>query len=334
MNESQTQNMKRIVEAIQQRESFLVATHVRPDGDAAGSVLGLTFMLRKLGKRADPYCRDSLPGHLSFLAGSEFIRHENPRVIAYDAAVLVDCAELSRVGPSLEASVREVPLIVNIDHHISASPFGDLHWVETSASSTCEMLYDLSILLGVPLDKDMAAHMYTGILTDTGSFRFSNTNRRVLEIAMRLVAEGVRPDDVAQHIYDSGSPQRLLLLSQVLASTTFHAGNRLATAELTQNMFGQTETTPADSDGFINHLRSVKSVEMAMLFREDQDETIHVSMRSKGTVDVATFAQKYHGGGHRNAAAFRASGPMGRVRQTLTDAALNYLAFSSAHEND
>jgi phosphoesterase RecJ-like protein len=163
---------------------------------------------------------------------------------------------------------------------------------------------------------------------DTGGFRFANTNQRVLEIAGELVAAGANPAYIAEQAYESATPGAIQLLAQVLGTIRFFADNRLASAELTQTMFNETGTSPVDSEGIINHLRSVKSVLLAMLFREDEDGVIHVSLRSKGPVDVATFAKGHGGGGHRHAAAFRLSGKMAEVRTQITQEGLSYLPGS------
>ena len=325
MSKSLSPYVEKIANAIRENRRFLVATHVRPDGDAIGSVLGLTHMLRKLGKIADPFCEDPPPPGHDFLAGSGDIAHEPPPPERYDAAVLVDCGEFNRVGSKLSESVRRGPFLINIDHHVSRVPFGDIDWVEPTASSTCEMLYELSTGLPLDLDAQIATHLYTGLLADTGSFRFSNTTHRVLEIATRLVAAGAQPAYIAEQIYDSAPPQRLQLLARVLSTVAFFQQDRLATAEMTRKMFAETSTSPVDAEGFINHLRSVKTVEMAMLFREEDNGTINVSMRSKGSVDVATFAQRFNGGGHRRAAAFRVPGLLAEVRSRLTNEASSYL---------
>lgn len=326
MNESQLEILSEIVRAVKAGRRFLVVTHVRPDGDAVGSVLALTFMLRKLGREADAFCADPLPIGYDFLAGAEDIRHDVPDPSSYDVAITVDCGDFQRVGDEFAEAIARIPLLVNIDHHVGKSVFGHINWVQTSASSTCEMLYRLSSMLEVPLDADIASQLYTGILTDTGSFRFSNTNRDVLEIASRLVASGAQPSLIAQYVYDSGQPQRLRLLAKVLASVTFHADDRLAAAELSQRMLAETGTSHLDSEGFINELRSVRPVRLAMLFREGGNGMVHVSLRSKGDVDVAGFAHKYGGGGHRQAAAFRVAGNLEEVRSAFTTEALSYIA--------
>lgn len=304
---------------------FAVATHVRPDGDAVGSVLALTTMLRLLGKSADAFCQDPPPPGHDFLARIDEIRRTWDDSVSYDTAVLVDCGEFNRVGAVLADGLARVPVLVNIDHHVSLNPFGTLSWVDPTASSTCELLYDLAVFLEVPWTADLAAQLYTGILTDTGSFRFSNTTRKVLAIATDLVGHGAQPAFIAAQIYDSGSPQRLRLLARVLATVAFEADGRLATAELTQAMFQETGSSRSDSESFINHLRSIRTVLMAALFREEEDGTVHVSLRSKGPVDVAAFARRYGGGGHRQAAAFRTRGSLLEVRARITREARLYI---------
>jgi len=325
MNDRQLSPARNLAEAMKRRHRFLVATHVRPDGDAIGSVLGLTFILRKMGKMANAYCQDPAPPAQAFLAGANEIQHQIDDPLTYDTAVLVDCGGFSRVGDSLAASIQHIPLLINIDHHLNKDPFGDIYWVNSAASSTCEMLCDLCKHLDVSMDADIAAQLYTGLLMDTGGFRFSNTNQRVLEIAGELIAAGADPAYIAEQVYESASPQAIQLLARVLGTVMFYADDRLASAELTQRMFKKTATSPVDSDGFINHLRSVKAVELAMLFREDNDGIIHVSMRSKNQVDVASLAQRHGGGGHRHAAACRMNGNLSEVRSQFTQKALDYL---------
>jgi len=326
MNDVKSPPLRDLQLAIERLNRFAVATHVRPDGDAIGSLLGLTYMLRKLGKEAHPYCQDPIPPAQQFLSGSRNIRHKIEEPSFYDAAILVDCGGLLRVGDALADSIGKIPFLINIDHHLNDVPFGDIFWVTPSASSTCEMLYLLCGRLQLALDPDIATQLYTGLLADTGSFRFSNTNRQVLEIASALVEAGAQPAYIAEQLYESASPQSIQLLARVLSTIVFSSDRRLATAELTQEMFADTQTSPEESEGFINHLRSVKSVQLAMLFREDNNGVVHISVRSKGGVDAAAFAKQHGGGGHRNAAAFRVSGSLDAIRSRLTREALDYLA--------
>lgn len=329
MNEAQTDCVTEIVKTIMEHRRFLVTTHVRPDGDALGSMLAMVFALRRLGKTADAYCQDPVPRTYSFLPGSHTIRDGASLDFHHDVAVFVDCGDHHRVGARLAAYTKGMPLLINIDHHVSANPFGDISWVDPSASSTCEMLYDLFNRMRLVIDPEIACQLYTGLMTDTGSFRFSNTNRRVLEIAAKLVEAGADPSGIAERVFESALPQTLHLLARMLSSVSFHADGRLATGELSLRMFTDTGTTPAESEGFINHLRSVQPVTMAMLFREEEGGIIHVSLRSKDRVDVAVFAQRYNGGGHRRAAAFRVNGNLEGIRSEFTGKAIAYLLGSA-----
>lgn len=326
MNSHNHEAIPHILEALSSRNRFLVATHVRPDGDAVGSVLAMALILRRMGKEADPYCQDPIISSHEFLPGSSEIRHQVESPELYEAAIMVDCGDFHRVGPVLESAIGRIPCLINIDHHLNDAPFGDISWVSPRASSTCEMLYDLAVSIPLHPDAQIATLLYTGLLTDTGSFRFSNTTERVLEIARHLVQCGAEPSHIAEQVYDSSSPQRIQLLARVLSTVEFHAGDQLVTAELSRRMFAETGTTPADTESFINHLRSVKTARMAIIFREEADGTINVSMRSKGTVDVASMARSHGGGGHFHAAAFRVKGStLKDARTQFTRKALEYL---------
>lgn len=327
MNRQNHNEIQSILEVLDSGSRFLIATHVRPDGDAVGSVLAMTFILRRLGKEADPYCQDPIMSSHEFLPGSSLIRHVVEAPEAYDVAIMVDCGDFHRVGSSLEVVIERIPHLINIDHHLSSAPFGNISWVEPTASSTCEMLYDLATSIPITPAPELATQLYTGLLTDTGSFRFSNTTERVLEVARHLVNCGADPSYVAEQVYDSSSPQRIQLLARVLATVQFHESDQLVTAELTQQMFNETGTTPSDTESFINHLRSVKTARMAILFREEQDGIINVSMRSKGLVDVSSLAKSYGGGGHFHAAACRLRGStLDEARMRFTHEALSCLA--------
>lgn len=327
MNDNRNTTIREIIRAIRANESFLIATHVRPDGDAIGALLGAKLILERLGKKADAYSQDRFPPEYDFLPLASKVRSQPQGTSGYDAAVLVDCGDFERVGTELREYIgSRVPLVINIDHHLTGVPFGSVHWVETGASSACEMLFEICMHLSLPLDPDLATLLYTGILTDTGSFRFSNTNRRVLEIASMLVESGADPVGIAQQVYDSASPERLNLLALVLGTVRFHADSRIATAELSRGMLAATSTSYMDSEGFINHLRSIKTVLMAILLREGSEGEIHVSLRSRNGIDVARFAQRYGGGGHLMAAACRIPGTLEAVRTMLTRDAVDYIA--------
>jgi phosphoesterase RecJ-like protein len=303
---------------------FLLATHVNPDGDAIGSLGALALVLEGMGKEVVAYCQDQAPGFLRFLPYSDRIAHELPSAGRFDVAVVLDCGELDRVGAAAQM-VQRLPKIIHIDHHSSGNDFGTLNLVEPERSSTAEILYEVFQAIPVEVSQAAAENLYTAILTDTGSFRFANTTPRALAIAGALVAQGVEPDRVASAVYDCMSPERLRLLSLSLNTLSIRAEGRLSSIWVTQQMLAETGTTAADTDGFVNYPRSITSSEIAVFFRELDDGRVNVSLRSRGTQNVAEFARMYEGGGHQNAAAFRLPGPLPEVMSQVLARAEDFL---------
>ncbi|MDR3553897.1 MAG: bifunctional oligoribonuclease/PAP phosphatase NrnA [Syntrophobacteraceae bacterium] len=325
MSDLKTLKIREVITALLNYERFMLFTHVHPDGDAMGAIVAMQLILRRLGKRVDAYTQDPCPPEYAFLGSVQEIRNRPSDSVEYDAAILVDCGDMERVGEKFLDSVKAAHFVINIDHHLVNKPVGNVNWVETAASSTCEMLFDLCMSLSLAPDKALATALYTGILTDTGSFRYSNTNARVFEIISALVGFGAEPARIAGHVYDSASPEKLKLLARVLQTIEFHASSRIVTAELTRSMIADTSSNYMESEGFINHLRSVKSADMAILFRETGEGLIHVSMRSRGDINVARLAQRHGGGGHKQAAACRIPGELHSVRSMFIGEAVSYI---------
>jgi bifunctional oligoribonuclease and PAP phosphatase NrnA len=303
---------------------FLLATHMNPDGDAIGSLGALALVLEGMGKEVVAYCQDQAPGFLRFLPYSDRIAHELPSSDRFEVAVVLDCGELDRIGAAAQM-VQRLQKIIHIDHHSSGNDFGTLNLVEPERSSTAEILYEVFQAIPVEVSRAAAENLYTAILTDTGSFRFANTTPRALAIAGALVARGVEPDKVASAVYDCMSPERLRLLSLSLNTLSIRAEGRLSAIWVTQQMLAETGTTAADTDGFVNYPRSITSSEIAIFFRELDDGRVNVSLRSRGTQNVAEFARMYGGGGHQNAAAFRLPGPLPEVMSQVLAKAEGFL---------
>jgi len=304
----------------------MVATHVHPDGDAIGALVAMKLILDRLAKKVDLYAQDPCPPELEFLPHVRDIRSKPLESVDYEVAVLVDCGDFERVGDELAEFIKaRAPFLINIDHHIPDKTFGNIYWVEPSASSTCEMLFDLCMGLSLAPGADLASALYTGILTDTGSFRYTNTNRRVFEMVSFLVQMGADPAFIATQVYESATPENLKLLAQVLSTAEFHAGSRIVTAELARSMLPASSSSYMNSETFINHLRTVKSADLVILFRELSNGLIHVSMRSRAGIDVARLARRHGGGGHRQAAACRIAGTIQSVRSMFIDEAIGYI---------
>jgi phosphoesterase RecJ-like protein len=231
---------------------------------------------------------------------------------------------MERIGKAASV-VRQIPLVINVDHHITNTRFGDYQLVDTSACATVELVYRLIKHMGVQIDSDIATSIYTGIVTDTGSFRFCNTNRAAFTISEEMVKIGVNPYDIAKHVYGSFSLERMKLLNMALNSIEISDNGKLSMMTITQKMFDKTNTHPEDVDGFINYARRIADIKVAALILECNGEKerakdckkISVSLRSNGSVDVAAVAAAYGGGGHVSAAGFNVESTLSEIKAEI-----------------
>lgn len=315
----------RIAKELKNNKRFLLATHVNPDGDAIGSLGALALVLEDMGKEVVAYCQDEVPRFLRFLPYSDRIVKEIPDPGRFEVAVVLDCGELDRIGSAVEV-LQHVQKIIHIDHHRSSDDFGQLNLVLPECSSTAEILYEIFQAIPVSLKLEAAENIYTAILTDTGSFRFANTTAKALAIAAEMLSLGVVPDKVASEVFDSMSPEQLRLLALSLNTLTLRSNGRLAAMQVSQPMLEETRTTVMDTDGFVNYPRAINGAEMAVFFREMDSAQVNVSLRSRGGLNVAEFARHYEGGGHHNAAAFRAKGSLSEVVEKVLAAAEEFIA--------
>ena len=310
--------MDQIIRYLKNSNHILIATHTNPDGDAIGSLIAMGLCLDVLNKKTTLYNESPIPAVYRFLPAVNRvvrnIKNEN-----YDLAVILDCGNLKRIGMAVSA-VRQIPITVNIDHHVTNTSFGHLQLIDTSACATAEIVYRLIKQMDVPLDKAIATSIYTGILTDTGSFRFSNTNRAAFSICQEMVGLGVDPYNIAQHVYGAYSLGRIKLLNLALDSIEISDNGKLSIMTLTQDMFHETHTQAEDVDGLINYAKRIEDVKVAALIQENRNgkeksknfNRFDVSLRSDGTVDVASIAASFGGGGHFIAAGFS-------IETTLSD---------------
>jgi phosphoesterase RecJ-like protein len=304
--------MKRLISHLTNSESVFLATHVNPDGDALGALLAMGLTLHAHGRRVVMYNESPIPAVYRFLPGIERITRDFPSPFDFEAVVVLDCGDLERVGAAAQR-IRRSPIVINIDHHVTNTGFGHCQLVDPTASSSTEIVYRLLKKLNLGIDRDVAISIYTGILTDTGSFRFANTNSRAFEICAEMVGCGVDPYTVAQHVYGTYSLGRIKLLNMALDSIEISSNGKLSLMTLTRSMFDETETQPEDVDGMINYAKRIEDVQVAALIMENTNghggmnkghKRYHVSLRSDGTVDVARIAASFGGGGHFNAAGF------------------------------
>lgn len=289
-----------VIAKLKEGKTFVLFMHLRPDGDSVGSSLALAYMLRKLGKEVDIALDGEVPELYHFLPGSTIESWLNLKNKSYDFAVFLDCGDRDRVGEA-QAIASQAKESINIDHHPTNTHFADYNWVDASAAAVGEMVYELIKELG-ELDQTLATYIYTAIITDTGNFMYENTTGKTHTITADLLKHGIKPSSIAQAVYENVPVESLLLLTEVLNTLKFHSNRCIATMELTQDILKRTGASSLDAEGFINYARSVKGVEIAILFYEDSEESIRVSFRSKTYVDVARIASILGGGGHARAA--------------------------------
>ncbi|MCF8081162.1 MAG: bifunctional oligoribonuclease/PAP phosphatase NrnA, partial [Desulfobacterales bacterium] len=297
--------MDELLLCLKKSRRVLLVSHTNPDGDAIGSLVALGVALKRLGKEAVLYNETPIPAVYRFLPLVDQVVRRIEDFAQFDTAVILDCGNLERVGEAAE-QVSKLPVILNIDHHVTNTGFGHHRIVDETACATAEILFRLIQRLGVEMDASIAAAIYTGILTDTGSFRFSNTNQAAFAICEKMVGLGVDPYRVAKQVYGTYSLGRIKLLNLALDSIELAPNGKLSMMVLTRDMLEETGTRPEDSDGLINYARSIEDVKVAALIQENENgvpktghgHRYHVSLRSDGSVDVARFAAVYGGGGH------------------------------------
>jgi phosphoesterase RecJ-like protein len=292
-----------------------LATHVRPDGDALGSLLGFADILKGMGKEVLCYLEEPISDRYAFLPCGDRVETDLGRVSDFVRncgadvmGICLDCGDLSRLGKSGPVLKKIHPLLV-IDHHQGNNGFGDLAWIESHRSSTGEMIYDLAVEMGADVSKDAADCLYTAIVTDTGSFQYDSTTEHTFAVAGRMVGRGVRPAAISQSLYDNASFAGLQLMQQVLATLESFVEDQVAVIRVSREMLQATGTTLEDCEGLINFPRSVGDVRVAVFLKESDEENnnVSVSLRAKGDCDVAVAAARFGGGGHRNAAGFRST---------------------------
>lgn len=311
-----------LLQRLRKGRRFLLTSHSSPDGDAIGSELALARVLRSLGKSAWIWNRDAVPPLYRHLPGAERIHvgEQAPNGFPddFDAVVVLECPDLGRTGFAADA-LAGLPLL-NIDHHLGNQLYGQVNWVDSAAPAVGEMVHRLAVDLKTTIDADTATLLLLTVASDTGGFRFSNANVVAFEAAAALVRLGASPERVSLWLYESQPLPAVRLLGEMLGTLGIHAGGRVATVELTLEMFARAGAEPGDSEGLIDHARSIAGVEAAALFKELSDGRQKVSLRSRGPVDVERIARAHQGGGHRNAAGCVLSGPAGEARQTIVEA--------------
>jgi phosphoesterase RecJ-like protein len=292
---------KEIIQVIENHNSFVISTHISPDGDALGAQLGLYSFLKDLGKQVWAVNTDPVPAVYTFLPFSDVILSRPPSD-PFEILIIVDAGSFVRIGDDLSKVLLPEKAIINIDHHLTNDRFGNYNWIDADACAVSELIYKLIKRYGMSIGQKRAICLYTGIMTDTGGFRFSNTTTVAHRIAAELIAEGISVDRISRFVYESLPSSRIKLLGLALSTLQVSLDGKIAWIRVTQNMYERTGTTQEDTENFIDYVKSIDTVEIALFFVELKNGKTKVSFRSKNEFDVSKVASNLGGGGHQRAA--------------------------------
>ncbi len=280
--------------------SVMIGTHLNPDGDAIGSALALSHFLDSIGTYNEVLCNNLAPRNLEFLPGVERVRLE-PSGVPFDLAIVVDLDALHRLG-KVQPYFEAMETLVVIDHHVPHEAPGCLRIVDVESPATALILMKLLKAAGATLTPDIATCLLTGIVTDTGSFRFRNTTAESLTASAELLEDGADIVKISEQIYQTKPLTAVRILGRMLDHLQLSSDQRIAWSHLSLADYTETEATEEDAEGLANEMLSIDTVQIAMIIREPKPGKIRCSLRSRGDWDVATIARQFGGGGHHNAA--------------------------------
>jgi phosphoesterase RecJ-like protein len=313
-------SLKKVVECVRKNKIFLITSHKNLEGDALGSELAFYRLLRAKDKKAVIINDDDLPYGYEFLPGVKgIVKYKGSlKGLKFDCLAVLDCSDLSRSGEVAKINIDKKP-VLNIDHHISNLRFGDIKWVDPKASSCSEMIYRLYKELRVPLDKISATYLYAGILTDTGSFKYTNTTSFTHQAVSELLRHNLNVVEIYQNIYGNIPIQDAKLLIRVLAGIKRGSGGKVIWFEIDRKMLKNKKVSFDLGENILSFGRGIKDAEVVVLFKENlgpRDE-IRVNLRSHGNVDVNKIAAYFGGGGHKTASGCTIKGKIAHVRSKV-----------------
>ena len=310
---------REIVKLIAEAGGVAIFPHVSADGDAIGSSLALALALKNAGKKAVVYIDENIPAVYRFLSGNELTCFYDPQDEVMDVNIALDTGDVGRLGTRGEAFFK-APCTINIDHHVTNTKFALYNYVDAASASTGEIVYTLLKKLKYPIDRDMAACLYTAISTDTGGFKYSNTTAETHKIAAELLATGIDIGELSQRIFDNTTYTKLKLTQKAIEKLELSEDGRLAVVVISQSDLQSTGASDEDCDGIVNIGRSIEGVEVSLLVKERNADEVRINLRSKTYVDVSEIAAAFGGGGHKRAAGCTVKGALQEVKEQLTKA--------------
>jgi len=303
-----------IAQKILHSQQIAVTSHLRPDGDSICTSLALALMGEFLGKEMAVINKDRTPFPFNHLEDISLIKNGQIYPQKFDCIILLECADVARSGQeNLDNYFK-----INIDHHYSNGTYANINWIDPQASAVGEMVFALGEQLNISFKPQIATHLYCSIVSDTGSFQFSNTSAKSLETCYKLVNWGASPIRVSEFLYNNNPPEKIKLLGQVLSTLQMNKKGNIATITMFKDNLRSLNLREIDTEDITTLARSIKGVEIVLFFKEMGKNTFRVSLRSKGRANAAFVAEYFGGGGHIHAAGFTALGPYSKLIKEIS----------------
>lgn len=301
MNKEILLNMGKAIDLIKESNNIFIASHINPDGDNIGSSLALSLALKKYNKDIRVLKSDIIPADFTFLPGINLIKEYDNKLDDIDLFITLDCGDENRLGKS-KALLKKANKIINIDHHISNTNFGDINIVDSEVTATGELIYHFIKQMNIEIDQDIATNIYTAISTDSGSFKYESVSSNTHRIIADLLDKGINKADVNINLYENMSFTRMKLFIKSLTTLETFDNGKIAVVEVTQDMLEETGASLEDSEGIISFIKKLSTVEAACILKELEKEDIKISLRTKKYLDASSICNKFDGGGHKRAA--------------------------------
>ena len=299
-NSSKKEVLDAISKIIKQSKTFFIAGHTKPDGDALGSGLALASLLRRMGKKVTHCSLDPVPQDMFFMKGSKTIKVTNKLHKNFDCAIILECINFARMGDIISPS--QAKKIINIDHHLAHTNFGDVNYIVPKSSSVSELIYDVFKNLKINPTKQEAENLYIGIVTDTGRFQQLNTNANSHLVVADLLKYGVNSNKLCKQLFLIMEISKMKLYGFALSNIETAFDEKLVYIKLTKEMFKKAKASDTDTDGIINYCISAPKAVVGCLLKEVDNKTTKLSFRSIETFNLLNIVRLFNGGGHKNAA--------------------------------
>ncbi|MFA7533335.1 MAG: bifunctional oligoribonuclease/PAP phosphatase NrnA [Tissierellaceae bacterium] len=323
MTEAIEKQINLAIEQMLNSKNIYIVSHVQPDGDNLGSILSLGQALKSKNLDVFMLKSDEIPNDFMFLPGIEYMMDYDG--LGYvDVLIVLDSGDENRIGKNKEI-LGKANLVINIDHHISNTYFGDINIVDKDASSTGELVFEIIKSMDIEISKEIGTCLYTAISSDTGSFMYDNTSARTHEIAAELLKSNIDKSYININLYQNRSLERTKLFITALNSLELYYNDKVAIVAITQELLEKSNATMEDTEGIVSFLREISPVEVAIILKEFHGENIKVSMRSKKYVDVAKISSYFSGGGHVRAAGFTVNSTVGKIKASLLEQLKDYI---------